>query len=207
MFQHAPAAARNAAPILDVLRRELPDPCRLIEFGSGSGLHAAQARKLLPHVDWQVSELPSALPKLRDALARSEPSLAERAIALNVDDDAPTLSPFDAAFSCNTAHIMPLESVHNMFRRAGEMTTDRAVLLLYGPFNLAGRYTSPGNAQFDEQLQSRNAGMGLRNVEQLDEFAEEAGFSRSRLYAMPSNNFLVSWIRAVPAAEVSPLSD
>ena len=207
MVERAPAAARNAAPILDVLHRELPVPCRLIEFGSGTGLHAASARDQLPHIDWQVSEMPSALPALTDSLEQLAPSLGENAIALNVDDDAPVLPPYDAAFSCNTAHIMPLGSVKNMFRRVSDMTTDRSMFLLYGPFNLAGRHTSPGNAQFDEQLRARNAGMGLRNLEQLDEFAGEVGFSRSRLYTMPSNNFLIVWTRGETAGQVSPLSD
>lgn len=207
MVQYAPAAARNAAPILDVLQRELPNACRLIEFGSGTGLHAARAREQLPHIDWQASETPSALPALKNALAQSAPSLGKRTIAMDVDDDAPALPPFDAAFSCNTAHIMPLESVHNMFRRVSDMTTDRAVFLLYGPFNLAGRYTSPGNALFDEQLRARNLGMGLRDLEHLDALAGEIGFLRSRLYTMPSNNLLVVWKRTAAAAEVSPLSD
>lgn len=204
---HAPAAARNAAAILDVLGRELPVACRLIEFGSGTGLHAAKAHESLAHIDWQVSEIPAALPTLKTSLAELAPSLGEKAIALDVDDDAPELLPFDAAFSCNTAHIMPSGSVQNMFRRVREMTTDHSAFLLYGPFTLEGRYTSPGNAQFDEQLRSRRIGMGLRDLEQLDEFAGAVGFSRSRLYAMPSNNFMVVWRRAESPARVSPLSD
>ena len=207
MVSHAPAAARNAAPILDVLERELPRPCKLIEIGSGTGLHAAKARESLPHVDWQVSETPAALARLKDSLAQLAPTLGQRAIALDVDAAPQALPPFDVAFSCNTAHIMPVDTVRNMFRRVGDMTADRSRFLLYGPLNLGGRHTSPGNARFDENLRSREAGMGLRDLEQLDEFAADAGFLRSRLYAMPSNNFLVVWSRGQNTAEVSPLSD
>jgi tRNA G46 methylase TrmB len=38
--QYAPAAERNAVPILDVLGRYLPPAGTILEIGSGTGQHA-----------------------------------------------------------------------------------------------------------------------------------------------------------------------
>ena len=39
MKRDAPAAARNRQPILEVLRRHLPDRGLVLEFASGTGQH------------------------------------------------------------------------------------------------------------------------------------------------------------------------
>ncbi len=199
MVACAPAAARNASPILEVLKAELPDPCRLLEIGSGTGLHADRAARELPWIEWYPTEVPEALPRLRASLFESTPGLGSRTFALDVDQRAQCNETFDAAFSCNTAHIMSEDSVASMFQRVGEMTLGDAAFLLYGPFLLDGAYTSEGNAQFDNQLRMKNPAMGLRALEQLDEFAVFAGFKRNRLYGMPSNNLLAVWRRRARA--------
>jgi hypothetical protein len=38
--------------------------------------------------------------------------------------------------------------------------------------------------------------MGLRELEEMDAFAAGNGLLRERLYAMPSNNLLVIWVKA-----------
>lgn len=195
MISAAPAAARNAGPILEVLRRELTSPCRLLEIGSGTGLHAIRVGSALPGVDWHPTEKDDRLEDLRLSLSAESPVLAARASAFDVDNAVRTDTPFDAVFSCNTAHIMPVETVHNMFRRVGESAAVHSVFLLYGPFQLDGRFTTPSNEAFDETLRRKGRGMGIRPLETLDEFASEAGFHRSALYAMPSNNLLVAWRR------------
>jgi hypothetical protein len=35
--------------------------------------------------------------------------------------------------------------------------------------------------------------MGIRNLEDLDDFADESMMHRDRLYAMPANNLLAVW--------------
>lgn len=195
MISAAPAAVRNAGPIFEVLKRELPTPCRLLEIGSGTGLHAVRVGAALPGVDWYPTEKDDRLHDLTLSLQASDGLLAARASAFDVDKAVQADTPFDAVFSCNTAHIMRLETVHNMFRRVGETAAERAVFLLYGPFKLDGRFTTASNEAFDATLQRKAQGMGIRPLEALDEFALEAGFERSALYAMPSNNLLAVWRR------------
>src|SRR6188508_3297255 len=52
-----PAPERNKGPILDVLRRVLPETGRLLEVGSGSGQHAVYFAQHLPGLVVQPSDV------------------------------------------------------------------------------------------------------------------------------------------------------
>ena len=195
MITAAPAAARNAAPIIEVLRRELSVPCRLLEIGSGTGLHAVRVSEAMPGITWQATEVDAQVENLRLSLRAVDEELADRVRALDVDQPVAFNAGFDAIFSCNTAHIMALDSVENMFRCVAESGLPECCFLLYGPFRLHDDFTSPSNAVFDETLRRQDPRMGIRDLETLDEFAGAHEFTRTALYAMPSNNLLPVWRR------------
>src|SRR5690349_2884199 len=54
--QHAPHADRNKGPIVDVLRRVLPDVGMVLEIGSGTGQHITHFAREFPGVEWQPSD-------------------------------------------------------------------------------------------------------------------------------------------------------
>jgi hypothetical protein len=63
-------------------------------------------------------------------------------------------SPFIAAYSANTAHIMAWDGVHAMFEGVAEALAPRdstagGIFFLYGPFNIDGQFTSEGNKSLD----------------------------------------------------------
>jgi predicted O-methyltransferase YrrM len=56
-LRHAPATARNRAPIAAALAELLPaTPCSVLEIASGTGEHALWMARSLPQVTWQPSE-------------------------------------------------------------------------------------------------------------------------------------------------------
>jgi len=189
----APATSRNRVPILEVLRDEFRDRSSVLEIGSGTGQHAAYFAGHLTHLTWQTSDVvenhagihawcaAAALPNLRNP------------IPLDVRSDPDPGGDYDAVFSANTSHIMDPTAVQDMIALVGRLLPEDGRFCLYGPFRINGNFTSDSNAEFDAALQSRGQGMGIRDLEWLNELAQNAGMERSGLIAMPANNFIALW--------------
>ena len=195
---NAVACERNKGPILEVLKQEFCDCRSVLEIGSGTGQHAVHFARGLPHVVWQTSDLPGNHPGIMAWLGHAQLGNMRAPLDLDVEQvGGDTLSGmrFDAVFSANTAHIMRIEAVAEMFRLAGSLLPAGGVFCLYGPFNFDGEYSSESNAEFDASLRQRDPTMGIRDIRRLDEFAEHAGLSRVRIYAMPANNHIAVWVK------------
>lgn len=191
------ACERNKGPILEVLRKELRDRGNVLEIGSGTGQHAVFFGEKLPHLTWHTSDLPENHAAIRQWLDSARLKNVRSPLALNVSGPGePAVTPPDAVFSANTAHIMDIDAVRDMFSLAGRLLPADGVFCLYGPFNFGGDFSSDSNADFDTSLRSRDPSMGIRDIEELDRFAADAGLSRVRLYAMPANNHLAVWRKA-----------
>jgi hypothetical protein len=99
-------------------------------------------------------------------------------------------------FSANTAHIMHWPMVEALFTGVGRILPPGGQLLLYGPFNYNGSYSSDSNQHFDRWLKARDQNSGIRDFEALDHLASAAGLSFQDKYAMPANNQILYWQKA-----------
>lgn len=191
---HSPSCARNRDPILQVLRGLLADRRRVLEIGSGSGEHAAYFATALPHLIWQSSDRAENLPGIRAWLDEVALPNTPAPLEFDVTDRWPQQS-FDAVFSANTLHIMAWTEVQQLFARLPTISTEDTRLIIYGPFNDHGRYSSDSNAAFDQWLQARGAQMAIRDAEAVDALASQVGFSLTDDIAMPANNRCRVWRR------------
>jgi hypothetical protein len=66
-------------------------------------------------------------------------------------------------------------------------------LIVYGPFNYGGRFTSPSNERFDGMLKMNDPGSGIKDFEWLDELAGSAGMNLQCDIEMPANNRCLVW--------------
>ena len=192
---YSEAAARNSAPILDVLRSELAESSSVLEIGSGTGQHAAFFAAALPDLKWQTSDR---VQNHDGILAWVKSSGLENLLSpLELDVLTATVpaASYDAVYSANTAHIMGIDAVKKMFDIVGSALTPGGTFCLYGPFRQAGEFNSASNAAFHQSLRSQNPDMGIRDLEALDEFGRDNKLTRTRLYAMPANNHIGIWHR------------
>jgi cyclopropane fatty-acyl-phospholipid synthase-like methyltransferase len=189
----SPAALRNRDPILQVLQREFRDRRSVLEIGSGTGQHAVYMAEHMPGLVWQASDRAENLPGILAWFDEVQLANLRAPLQFDVESDADPDGPFDAIFSANTAHIMRRSAVEQMFGAAGRVLPEDGRFCLYGPFKLKGEFTSDSNAAFDRSLQSQGAGMGIRELEWLDELALDGGMRRHALFAMPANNFVAVW--------------
>ncbi len=194
MKSFSEAADQNKTPILRVLLRTLSDVVSVLEIGSGTGQHAVHFAASLPHLSWQTSELE---PQHASILAWLEESGLPNVlppITLDVDREWPE-TRYDVVFSANTAHIISWPQVEMMFRGIGRVLQKNGLLVLYGPFNFAGKYTSESNRRFDEWLKQRDQKSGIRDFVELNRLAEENLMLFEEEVSMPVNNKILIWRR------------
>ena len=192
----APATERNREPILAVLRDYFSDRTRVLEIGSGTGQHAVHFAAALPQLQWQTSDLRENHAGIRAWIAASGLDNILPPLELDVSrSDAWPAARYDAVFSANTLHIMAWPDVQALFAHLPRVLADDAVLVIYGPFNVGGQFTSPSNAAFDAQLRADAAHRGIRDLEAVDALATQAGLQRMADMAMPANNRFLVWRR------------
>ena len=188
------ACDQNRGPILTVLRDHFADCSRVLEIGSGTGQHAIYFADALPHLSWQASDRAENLPGIRLWLDEAGLPNTPRPLVLDVTGPWPT-QHFDAVFSANTLHIMSWCKVKALFAGLPSVMAVNAKLVIYGPFNYAGRYVSDSNATFDNWLKSQAPRMGIRDFSAVDDLARAAGLQLLEDHAMPVNNQCLVWQR------------
>ena len=107
--RHAPSAARNAGPILEVLQSLLPPEGRMLELASGTGQHAAAFAAALPGWHWQPSDVnPENFASIAAWAAGSAGRIAAP-VALDAGRAgwAAEWGGFDACLVVNLLHLIP----------------------------------------------------------------------------------------------------
>jgi len=190
---------QNREPILAVLREVFADRSRLLEIGSGTGQHAVYFGAELPHLRWQTGDVPQYHPGIRLWLAEAALPNVLAPIALDVNDGGWHSGRYDAVFSANTLHIMGWPEVERFFAGVGAVLEAGGVLVVYGPFNYGGAFTSDSNARFDGWLKSRDPASGVRDFEAVNALACAQQLVLTRDIAMPANNRSLIWEKLIKA--------
>lgn len=188
---HSSAAERNRQPILDHLQGLIPEQASVLEIGSGTGQHAVFITQKMPGLLWQPSDREENLEALEARFAAEGNDNILPPLQLDVLLDAWPGYCYDAAFSANTAHIMPWEAVVAMFTGVASHLESGARFCLYGPFNVNNSFTSQSNAQFDAQLRAGDSKMGIRDTAIIESLARLHLMPLEQKIAMPANNFIL----------------
>jgi hypothetical protein len=200
----SPASERNRDPILEVLRERFAQVRQVLEIGSGTGQHAVHFAAAMPWLSWQCSDRADYLSGIRAWLDEAALPNTPPPLELDVAQGPWPARRFDAAFSANTLHIMGWSEVEACFAGLDGTLAAEAVLVVYGPFNYGGEFTSDSNRMFDASLKARDARMGIRDAEAVDALARTIGLRLVDDAAMPANNRCRVWRRGVGAASTSP---
>ncbi len=196
----APAARRNAGPLLAVLLRELPADGTVLEVGAGTGQHAAAFGPALSPRRWLPTDaFPERLASIT-AWSRSLPDTAPRPLPPRVLDasEPPGAWPITdqdsvrAVVSVNVVHIAPWPVAVGLFAEAARLLSRGDPIILYGPFARNGDHTGEGNRQFDADLRAQNPDWGIRDLDHdILPAARTAGFEEGAIHPMPANNLTV----------------
>jgi SAM-dependent methyltransferase len=189
----APAAERNLAPILDCLGRHAPASGHALELASGTGQHIVHFAAAHPGLTWQPSDLDLAnLPSIAAwAQASAAPNLSPPIV---LDAAQPGWSAVHSDLSLilmvNVLHLVSTVAAQTILHECSAAMRPGGRLLIYGPFLRAGKTTSAGDAQFDDDLRARDPAIGYKDHAWVQAELAATGIA-TQIEQMPANNLMV----------------
>ena len=188
---YSESCEQNREPILSVIKPILADAGKLLEVGSGTGQHAVYFAEKMPHLRWYTSDCREYIPGINQWITESDLDNVVAPFELNVTTSQWPQLVVDAIFTANSLHIMSEQDAVNLIDGAGELLHPQGSLLVYGPFNYDGGFTSESNQRFDLWLKDRDFRSGIKDFEFIIELANNNGMSLIKDYEMPANNRLL----------------
>lgn len=189
---------RNKDPILSVLKGIFKnDSLRVLEIGSGSAQHAAYFAKYFKNVLWMTSDKEGQCEVITKKLALEKLPNLRGPLVFEIGKDYFPRYTYDIVFTANTFHIMSWKQCKNLMKMLGGSLREGAQVMIYGPFNNNGAFTSESNEQFDSSLKERDPQSGIRSFEDVDKNMQKNGFTLYKDYEMPANNRLLVYTRLV----------
>jgi len=193
----SPACERNKDAILEALNQLLSLPCTVLEIGSGTGQHAVHFASVLSNLSWLPSEQAEHLPDLNRRLHQAQLTNIRPAIELNVNQSPWPSDEFDAVFSSNTLHVVSESTMSALFAGAAQVLVNDGLMIVYGPFNYAGKFTSDGNQRLDLWAKDTFGDVGLKDQEDVVNQAAKLGLKLRQDRPMPANNRMLVFDKQV----------
>lgn len=197
------AGNRNKEPILEVLKEKFPETeGHVLEFASGSGMHinffAPHFRNVRFHPSDKDEETFENIKKLRD---ENHNTNVEEPVKLDLTLPETWSNPkgqlFDAIYCINIFQVAPISIADGMMQCASKLLKEKGFLLIYGPFQVAGTFSTASNEEFHNTL--RSVGVeewGLKDITDLNRAAEAHGLILKEKISMPANNFCLIYGKA-----------
>ena len=188
---NAPSAARNAAPIVELVRKTAIKAGNALEIASGTGQHIVKLASALPHLNWQPSDVDEArIKSIRswsddEHLTNLKPpclldATAEGWAAEHRDQDLILL--------VNLLHLISTKETKILVEEISKALVSKGLSIIYGPFMRSGKLTSKSDMEFHQSLINTDPGLGYKNdIDMLNLFGE-AGLTHLSTENMPANN-------------------
>ncbi len=190
------ACERNRDPIFDVLRQYIkPEHTHLLEIGSGTGQHAVYFAPHFKHMTWITSDVPAHHLGMVMWFKEFKIPNISGPIRFKVGIDEFPKQPVNIVYTANTFHIMSWKNVKTLMKMFGHRLRKNSLVMIYGPFNYDGKFTSPSNEQFDRMLKEENPDSGIRNFEDVNKAMIKNGFELLKDHEMPANNRMLIYKR------------
>ncbi len=192
----APSCERNQTVILDVLKSIITNSDKhLLEIGSGTGQHAIFMAPNFPHMQWHTSDLKQNHAGINMWLDDAKlDNISAPIVYESGQSDFPDID-VDIVFTTNTLHIMSWQNVKNLIKQLGEKLKSGAKIIIYGPFNYNGRFTSESNAKFDVWLKEQELHRGIRNIENIVQLMADVDIGLEQDIEMPANNRILCFYK------------
>ena len=192
---YSESCEQNRDAIFDVIEPIFLAHSSVFEIGSGTGQHAVYFAEKMQHLKWHTSDCQPYLEGIQSWLSDSNLDNVISPVELDVSCSQWPEIKVDAVFTANSIHIMQQRDVVNFMTGVGKMLVAGGNLIIYGPFNYGGNYTSESNERFDRWLKQRDTKSGIKAFEEIEMLADENGMRLEKDYSMPANNHILHFVR------------
>ena len=191
------AGKRNRDPILQAFKTFFPKEGEVLELASGAGAHINYFAPHFPGLRFQPSDYDT---KVFDTIKakRAEGDNKNVADPLTIDLTNPSTWPdgkgqlYDVIFVINLFQVAPVAIADGIAQIAAKALKPTGFIAIYGPFKLDGKYTTPSNEAFDQEiLAAKVPEWGLKDIRDLERAAVKHGIVLKKQLDLPANNFLL----------------
>ncbi|MCK5501048.1 MAG: DUF938 domain-containing protein, partial [Tritonibacter mobilis] len=147
----APSAARNLAPLLEVVERHAPPKGQALEIASGTGQHVVGYARAMSGLQWQPSDID---PSRRASVDAYVTEAGVQNVAQAAVLDATTqgwgalIGPFDLIVLANLLHLISAHEARTLLSESATALAPAGRFLIYGPFARNGLLVSEGDQNF-----------------------------------------------------------
>ncbi|MFK7791883.1 MAG: DUF938 domain-containing protein [Devosiaceae bacterium] len=191
---YAPAAARNAAPLLEALKPYFPSSGCALEVASGTGEHVVNFAKASPGLLWQPTDIQQErLESIRawaafSALPNIAPPLAYDAVAKQWGGP-----PMNLVFLSNLTHLISTPDTTRLLSHLAGALAPGGVLAIYGPFLRGSTFVSDGDESFDASIRAERPQAGYKDIGWVENQLTELKLAPLETLHMPANNLMTLW--------------
>lgn len=190
------ASDRNQGPILAVLKEVISSENKnLFEIGSGTGQHAIYMAPHFPDIFWTTSDILANAKVIKENLEVAKVFNIKGPFQFEIGKDDFPRVPYDLIFTANTFHIMSWKNCKTLMKALGTRLREGSQVIIYGPFNYNGNFTSESNERFDKMLKERNPESGIRSFEDVNNNMIKNGFVLYKDFEMPAHNRTLVYTR------------
>ena len=160
---NAPAAARNAAAIVQMMGPVAPAKGYVLEIASGTGQHIVQLAAALPNIIWQPSDVdPARLDSIAAWLAQTPRPNLRPACRLDATAAgwARTHGAQDLILLVNLLHLITAAEAKTLIFEMATALAPGGIAILYEPFMRSGVLTNAADVTFHQHLTETNPELG-----------------------------------------------
>ena len=191
------AGGRNRDPILGVFKDKLPkEPERVLEMASGSGMHINYFAPHFEHLHFHPTDKDiEVFDNIKNLTNQQDNNNIADPTHLDLTDPKTWFNPgpeksFAVIFCINIFQVAPISIADGMMKCASHLLKDNGFLLIYGPFQVEGKFSTDSNKEFHETLSSVGVPeWGLKDIADLKKAAAAHNMELKEIIDMPSNNF------------------
>ena len=188
---NAPAAARNAAAIVQMMGPVAPAKGYVLEIASGTGQHIVQLAAALPNIIWQPSDVdPARLDSIAAWLAQTPLPNLRPACRLDATAAgwAKTHGAQDLILLLNLLHLITAAEAKTLIFEMATALAPGGIAILYEPFMRSGVLTNAADVTFHQHLTETNPELGYKKDAFVLGLLSTARLSLLPPVVMPANN-------------------